>query len=117
MKYKDEDIIKALQAANGILAVAARSIGCDRGTIYERMKVSPEVQAAYDQANEVTLDMAEGRLIALVNKDSHKDHFSAIRYYLRTKGKKRGYVERQEITGADGEAVNIHFVPATKDDG
>jgi len=30
-------------------------------------------------------------------------------YYLKTKGKYRGYVERQEITGADGMPNKIEI--------
>jgi len=29
----------------------------------------------------------------------------AIKYILSTKGKSRGYVERQEVTGADGKPM------------
>ena len=38
------------------------------------------------------------------------EHASAIMFYLRTMGKGRGYVERQETTGADGEAIKIQSI-------
>ena len=47
------------------------------------------------------LDRAEVKLdIAVGNGEAW-----AIKYALATKGKKRGYVERQEVTGADGNKI------------
>jgi len=33
----------------------------------------------------------------------------AVKYILSTKGKSRGYVERQEVTGADGGAIIVDW--------
>ena len=33
----------------------------------------------------------------------------AIEFYLKTKAKRRGYIERQEITGADGADMNLNI--------
>jgi hypothetical protein len=46
----------------------------------------------------VALDFAESQLHKQISENST----AATIFYLKTKGKKRGYIERQEITGADG---------------
>ncbi|MBU2051246.1 MAG: hypothetical protein KKH61_20050, partial [Gammaproteobacteria bacterium] len=38
----------------------------------------------------------------------------AVKYVLSTKGKGRGYVERSEITGADGEAIPVTIVEVVR---
>ena len=45
--------------------------------------------------------MAESQL----HKQILDGNTTATIFYLKTKGKKRGYVERQEITGVDGDNV------------
>ena len=56
--------------------------------------------------------------MALTNDPDHKDHFNAVRFYLRTKARDRGYADRIEHTGADGKdlSVRIQFVEATEAD-
>ena len=59
------------------------------------------VAAARRMSTEIGGDFAEGKLMACVQNGE----FAAIKYYLGTIHKKRGYVERQEQTGAEGGPV------------
>ena len=46
--------------------------------------------------------MAESMLFAAIADPTSKNHITALVFYLKCRGKERGYVERQEITGKDG---------------
>ena len=61
----------------------------------------------------VALDFAESQLHKQISDNST----AATIFYLKTKGKKRGYIERQEITGADGMPTNfqIEIIDKTED--
>jgi hypothetical protein len=93
-RYTQQRVIDAIVQARGIKTTAAESLGCSRQTITNYLDRYPAVKAAYDEANESTLDLAESKLIALVEKEE----WPAIRFLLVTKGKDRGYVERQETS-------------------
>ena len=61
----------------------------------------------------VALDFAESQLHQQIGKGIP----SSTMFYLKTKGKHRGYVERTEITGADGMPNNfqIEIIDKTED--
>lgn len=63
------------------------------------MKEDPEFKAAVEEVQEYTVDVAESELHKLIKAGET----TAIIFYLKTKGKKRGYVERQELVGAEGK--------------
>ena len=102
-RYAQATVIKAIQAARGIKATAAASLNCSRQTITNYIDRYPAVKAAYQEALDTSLDLAESKLIACVERDE----WPAIRFMLVTLGKGRGYVERQEISqlGGDYDAV------------
>jgi hypothetical protein len=94
----DDKIIAALQSSRGLLYVAARSLGISPVTIYNRKAKNPKIQEAIANEREFTTDAAEGALYrAITNGEAW-----AVCFYLKTQGKNRGYVERQELTGKDG---------------
>jgi hypothetical protein len=41
----------------------------------------------------------------MLDKGMKDGNMTAIIFYLKTQGKSRGYVERQEVTGADGKKL------------
>jgi len=94
--YSTEQIIEALRATNGLVSLAARQLGCVPGTIYNRAKNTKSVQQAIDDCRDELIDHAE---LALRSAVLDKEPW-AVGLVLKTLGKNRGYVERQEITGS-----------------
>lgn len=90
-----------------------------RQAIHKRILLSVELQKHKEDIDESVLDLAEKYLRDLMTGGN----LGAICFFLKCKGKKRGYIERQEFTGADGEplapvGLNIAFTDkAGEDDG
>jgi hypothetical protein len=114
-KYTPAQIIKAIEGTGGIIAQAiirASKIHPDgqmmsRETFLRYKNEYPEIAKALEDAKEATLDLAESKLMSLVSKED----LGAICFYLKTQGKRRGYIERQELDhgGKVGIEGKIHF--------
>ena len=101
MRVTNEQVEAALQATCGFLALAAQRLGCSYKTVYRRVKASPRLQEALQEIADKNLDLAEAALTkAIRNGESW-----AVCFYLKCKGKHRGYVERTEVTGRDGGPI------------
>jgi hypothetical protein len=108
-RYTSEQIIAALQATNGLVSLAAKKLGCSPQTIYKRAKNVQIVRQAIDDSRDELVDHAELALrAAVLDKEAW-----AVALVLRTLGKHRGYVERQEITGAEGGSIRVSWDDAT----
>lgn len=102
-RYTEAQIEKALVATKGMVYLAAKHLGCTWHTVDTRVKQSPRLQAVVAEQSGQVLDTAELKLYAsIIDGD-----LGAIKYILSTKGKERGYVERQEVTGGGGGALTI----------
>lgn len=96
-------MIKALEKNLGIVSAAARAVGIDRSVHYEWLKEDEGYKQAVDNITELALDFAESKLH---EKIKNNDTIGII-FYLKTKGKRRGYIEKleQEITGPGGGSI------------
>ena len=75
--------------------LAARMLGCTPQTIYNRAKRTQSIQDAIDNSRGELVDLAEQKFrAAIMNGEPW-----AVAMALKTIGKGRGYVERQEVTG------------------
>lgn len=100
-KRNKERLLKALEASLGVVTDACKKVKLSRQTFYKYLKEDPDFKAAVLELEEVALDTAESALFNQI-KDGN---VTSIIFYLKTKGRRRGYVERQEISGPDGGPV------------
>lgn len=108
-----KQIVAALEQSLGVVSSACRKVGISRTTFYKYYKEDLDFKKECKEIEEFALDYAESQLHKQIGEGS----VSATIFYLKTKGKKRGYVERQEITGADGENIfSIKVVDARDTD-
>ena len=80
-------ILKSL----GVITLAKKA-NVSRAWHYQRVERNPSFKKVIEEIDESTLDFAE---TALHNKIKEGDTTATI-FFLKTKGKKRGYVERVE---------------------
>jgi len=96
-------IIKAIGECNGLLTVAAAKAGVSYTTINRYVAEFPTVKQASLDARERMLDYAEGKLYSKIKAGDN----TAIIFYLKTQGKARGYIERQEFANPIGESFRV----------
>lgn len=100
---KKKAMIEALEKSLGIVTTSCRIVGISRETHYRWMRTDEKYKASVDSIADIALDFAESQLHQQIRD---KDTTATI-FYLKTKGKKRGYVERyeQEVSGVAGGSI------------
>lgn len=87
-----KELIAAMHKSLGVVTTACKAVGCSRETFYNYYNSDPEFKKACDECHNVALDFVESKLFQQIqNGDT-----TASIFYLKTKGKKRGYIERVE---------------------
>jgi hypothetical protein len=100
MKSKDK-FLENFKLSLGNISISCEASGISRQTYYNWLKQDAEFQQTCKDIEERNLDLAEMKLLNAIREGKTAE----LLFYLKTKGKKRGYVERQEITGADGQQL------------
>ena len=100
-----KDLLKTLEQTLGVVSTACKAANVSRETFYKYKREDDNFAAAVDDIQNISLDFAESQLF----KQIKAGNVTATIFYLKTKGKDRGYVERQEITGKDGSKLDVTF--------
>ena len=106
--YKTAKIIETLKKLNGMVYLAAKELGCETHTIYNRAKKVQAVQDAIDNSRGELVDIAEQKLKGAVLSGEAW----SIALVVKTLGKHRGYVEQLQHAGPGGEPISITIMPA-----
>lgn len=93
MSHKKKAMLEALRKTLGIVTQAAEIVGIDRRTHYRWLKEDAEYEEQVEDLSGVAIDFVESKLHKLISDGSAV----ATIFYLKTKGKDRGYTERQEV--------------------
>lgn len=105
-------VIEALRAEHGLISFAAKRVGIDRHTISRWIEEDEELRAEVKKIDDANLDFVENKLFDAIAAGG-KEGLTAAIFYLKCKGKARGYIERQEISTAGGAPIVVQI---SKDD-
>jgi hypothetical protein len=94
-------MIEALEKSLGVVTTAAKQAKINRKTHYEWLKEDPDYKAQVEDVANIALDFAESQL----HKQIQDGEVSSTIFFLKTKGKGRGYIERQEFAGVEGSPL------------
>lgn len=86
----EERIYAAIKRHAGLVSMIAKELKVHPETV-RAWKSNPKVAAAFIEAKESTLDIAENKLITNIKKRDN----TALIFYLKCQGIRRGYIEKQ----------------------
>jgi cell division protein FtsI/penicillin-binding protein 2 len=80
------NFLQVLEKSLGVVSIALQKTELDRET-YDQWMKNHDFKMRCQQINEMSLDFVENKLL----KKIQEEDLNAIQFYLKTKGKKRGY--------------------------
>ena len=84
-------LIEAMEKSLGVVTTACKLAGLDRGTYYNYYNDDPDFAKQCDDIENIVIDFAESQL----HKQIKDGNPTSTIFFLKTKGKKRGYFEKQ----------------------
>lgn len=121
-------LLEAMNRTLGNITKSCEIVGINRSTFYKYIDDDPDFARACEESSEIALDFAESQLFNLMSgpTETIRDEEgnvrtlkkspvpSAVIFYLKTRGRKRGYVE----SGDDGsrEPIRISYEGFTEEE-
>lgn len=101
-KIKKQAFLEKMKATLGNITASCEAVDINRCTYYKWINKDPKFKEEIDNLAEMSIDFAESQL----KKQIKDGDTTATIFYLKTKGRRRGYSERVEIEG--NMNVNLH---------
>lgn len=93
------EVLEILEQTLGVVTTACKKAKISRSTFYMWLENDSDFKKSVQDVSEIAIDFVESQLYSQI-----KDHSTAATiFYLKTKGKKRGYVERSELEVSGGD--------------
>lgn len=98
-----KQIEHALRGTAGNVTAAANALGITRQGLQARLKKNAALREIVTEEREALCDLAESALRLNVAKGD----VASVIFALKTLGKSRGYIERQEVSSADNKPIAV----------
>ena len=109
---KEKDLLAAIEDSNGFVTTIAARLHCSWHAADNAIKASAAAFQAIKDEEEKTLDFVEGKAITKINEGDG----AMIRFYLATKGKKRGFTYDEKLEADESaEDNNVNVICDTPD--
>ncbi len=105
-KIAKEAMISALEANLGVVTISANACGVSRKTHYMWLHKDDEYKEEVESIRGIAIDFVETKLFNRIKNDDT----TSIIFYLKTQGRTRGYVERQEMDIEGSLSLTVEFV-------
>jgi len=92
VKFRKEKVIAVYKTKGCNVSATCKAVGVSRAHFYRIKKSSKKFARALKDAEESNIDNVETALLSAVGEGN----ITAIIFFLKTKGRKRGYVEKIE---------------------
>ena len=129
-KPANDIIIKLFKSNMGNKTEVALSLNVSRQALYDWIDKDPDLREAIKHQEEANIDFVESKLFEKIQgvetvktaANGEPVYYTlppsdtAIIFFLKTRAKNRGYVERQEITGKDGDNLFQSMTEQEKQD-
>ena len=86
-------LIEAMKKNLGVVTMACKEVGISRATYYDYIRKDEDFKAEIEDVKDVAIDFVESQLFKQIKEGST----AATIFYLKCQGKKRGYIEKQEV--------------------
>ena len=111
IQHTKKALLESLEKSLGVVTTACKQVGIDRTTFYRYCKEDKEFKKQVDDLSNVAKDFVESQLFKQIQDGVP----TSTIFYLKTKAKDRGYIERREydLSGSVKSKL-IEWTPATK---
>lgn len=111
-KLTIKKVEEALRKWSGNMAAVGRQCGVTRQGVWDFVQKHDKLKEVQTELRETFVDNIESGLYS----EAIKGNVTAQIFILKTLGRNRGYVERQELAGAEGKPLEV-IVKHVKRDG
>lgn len=113
IRQQKDTVIEAMTKNLCIVTASCKAAGIERSLFYVWYAQDLEFKKRIDDLENVVLDFAESKLLKSINDEN----VPAILFFLRTRGRSRGYTERtQTDITTNGESLNRLQITVNNDE-